>query len=124
MRIISKTFQARALSMPVVVVNLLEFKQKPLVSGPKSLENGWELFVTMFTMFLLYYYVLSPRIDKLLPAGKVNLPLTQNEKTDMSTGEEFDIGKWTYDLGQKIWRAPRKWVEGAAKRLKDNGFIQ
>lgn len=43
MRIISKTFQARALSTPVVVVNLLEFKQKPLSSGPKSLENGWEL---------------------------------------------------------------------------------
>ena len=43
MRIITKTFQARALSTPVVVINLLEFKQKPLVSGAKTLENGWTL---------------------------------------------------------------------------------
>lgn len=88
------------------------------------LKNGWSLFVTLFTLFLLYYYVLSPRIDKLLPAGKVKLPLLHDEKTDMATGEEFDIGKWTYDLGQKVWRAPGKWTEGAAKWLKDNGFIK
>jgi len=88
------------------------------------LKNGWELFITVITLFLLYYYVLSPRIDKLLPAGKVKLPIFQTEDTDMSTGEEFDIGKWTYDLGQKIWRAPRKWIEGAAKKMQDNGVIK
>ena len=43
MRLISKTFQARVLSKPAVVVNLLEFKQKPLVNGSKSLENGWNI---------------------------------------------------------------------------------
>lgn len=43
MRLMSKTFQARVLSKPAVVVNLLEFKQKPLVDGPKTLENGWNI---------------------------------------------------------------------------------
>lgn len=43
MRIITKTYPARALSTPVVIINLLEFKQKPLVNGPKTLENGWNI---------------------------------------------------------------------------------
>lgn len=43
MRLMSKTFQARVLSKPAVVVNLLEFKQKPLVNGAKTLENGWSI---------------------------------------------------------------------------------
>lgn len=43
MRIISKVFQARALSTPVVVVNLLEFKQKKLLKESKTLDNGWTI---------------------------------------------------------------------------------
>ena len=43
MRIISKIYQARALSTPVVVINLLEFKQKKLLNEVKTLENGWKL---------------------------------------------------------------------------------
>ena len=43
MRIITKTYPARALATPVVIVNLLEFKQKPLVNGNKTLENGWNI---------------------------------------------------------------------------------
>lgn len=43
MRIITKTYPARALSTPVVIINLLEFKQKPLVNGNKTLENGWNI---------------------------------------------------------------------------------
>lgn len=86
------------------------------------LRDGWSFLVTMFGLFLLYYYVLSPRIDALLPAGKVKLPIP-GENSDVGTGKEFDIGKWTHDLGQKAWHAPRKWFDGAVKRLKDNGFI-
>ena len=88
------------------------------------LEDGWQFLITMVGLFLLYYYVLSPKIDKLLPAGKVKLPVIHDDKTDMSTGAEFDIGQWTYDLGKKVWRAPRKWFDGSIKRLKDNGFIK
>ncbi len=86
------------------------------------LRDGWTFLVTMAGLFLLYYYVLSPKIDALLPAGKVKLP-TPGEDSDVGTGAEFDIGKWTHDLGQKAWHAPRKWFDGAVKRLHDNGFI-
>ena len=85
------------------------------------LKNGWSFLVTMFGLFLLYYYVLNPKIDKLIPAGKVKLPIP-NENADIGTGEEFDIGKWTHDLGQKTWNAPRKWIVGAVKKKhSDNG---
>ena len=87
------------------------------------LDSGWSFFITMIGMFLLYYYVLSPRIDKLIPAGKVKLPVS-GEDADVGTGEQFDIGKWTHDLGQKAWHAPRKWFDGSVKWLKDNGFIK
>jgi len=69
------------------------------------LKDGWSFLVSMFGLFLLYYYVLSPKIDKLIPAGKVKLPIP-GEKADVGTGEEFDIGKWTHDLLQKTWHAP------------------
>lgn len=105
----------------------LEQKQQIEAVHPGAfdyLSSTWDFLITMFGMFLLYYYVVSPKIDALLPASKVKLPLAQDENTDMSTGEQFDIGKWTYDLGQKVWRAPGKWWNGAVKRLKDNGFIK
>ena len=86
------------------------------------LRDGWTFLVTMAGLFLLYYYVLSPKIDALLPAGKVKLPIPGDD-SDVGTGTEFDIGKWTHDLGQKAWHAPRKWFDGAVKRLHDNGFI-
>lgn len=88
------------------------------------LHDTWGFLITMIGLFLLYYYVLSPKVDALLPAGKVKLPVFQSEGTDMGTGEEFDIGKWTYDLGQSAWRAPRKWFDSSVKWLKDNGFIR
>ena len=90
------------------------------------LKNGWEFMLLMFGLFFGYYYVLSPRIDKLLPYGKVKIPLAHTEETDLSTDEKdikFDIGKWTYDLGAKAWRAPRKWYEAAVKSMKDKGII-
>ena len=79
------------------------------------LKNGWSFLVTMFGLFLLYYYVLNPKIDKLIPAGKVKLPIP-GEKADVGTGQEFDIGKWTHDLGQKTWHAPQKWISAAVSK--------
>ena len=87
------------------------------------LDDGWTFLITMLGLFLLYYYVLSPRIDKLIPAGKVHLPMI-GEDTSAGSGDEFDIGKWTYDLGQKAWQAPKKLFDGTIKTLKDNGFIK
>lgn len=87
------------------------------------LKDTWTFLITMIGLFLLYYLVVAPKIDALLPAGNVKLPLPGEENPDVSTKEQFDIGKWTHDLGQKAWRAPRKWFEGTVKRLKDNGII-
>lgn len=43
MRLISKIYNARVAGKPSVVVNLLDFKQKPLLDGEKTLENGWKI---------------------------------------------------------------------------------
>ena len=77
----------------------------------------------MVGLLLLYYLVVNPKIDKLLPAGQVKLPIP-GEDADVSSGTQFDIGKWTHDLGQKVWHAPRKWFDAGVKRLKDGGFIK
>lgn len=87
------------------------------------LKDGWTFLLLMFGLIFAYYYVLVPRIDKLLPYGKVKIPLAHTEETDLSTSEKFDIGKWTYDLGAKAWRAPRKWFDAAVKSMKDKGII-
>ncbi len=86
------------------------------------MRDGWSFLVTMFGLFLLYYYVLNPKIDALIPAGKVKLPIP-HEGADVGTDEAFDIGKWTHDLGQKVWHAPKKLFDGTVKILKDNGVI-
>ena len=89
------------------------------------LDAGWSFFITMLGLLLLYFYVLSPRIDKIIPAGKVNLPIFgEQTANDTGTLSEFDIGKWTRDLGEKVWHAPGKIFKGTVQRLKDNGFIR
>lgn len=87
------------------------------------LKDGWTFLLLMFGLIFAYYYVLVPRIDKLLPYGKVKIPLAHTEETDLSTSEKFDIGKWTYDLGAKALRAPRKWFDAAVKSMKDQGIV-
>lgn len=69
------------------------------------LDNGWEFMLMMVCLFLLYYYAVSPKIDKLLPAGNIKLPIP-GENSDVSSGEQFDIGAWVHDLGQRIWALP------------------
>ena len=43
MRLITKIYNARVAGKSSVVVNLLDFKQKPLLDGEKTLENGWKI---------------------------------------------------------------------------------
>ena len=43
MRLISKIYKARVAGIPSVVVNLLDFKQKPLLNGEKKTENDWTI---------------------------------------------------------------------------------
>ncbi len=55
------------------------------------MSDGWDFLMLMIGLFLLYYYVVAPRVNKILAAP---------------SKEEFDFGAWTKDLGKKIWSAP------------------
>ena len=55
------------------------------------LKDGWDFLLMMVCLFLLYYYAISPKIDKLL--GK-------------DSKEMFDFGTWIKDLGTQVWKFP------------------
>ena len=57
------------------------------------MDDGWDFLLMMVCLFLLYFYAISPKIDKML--GK-------------DSAELFDIGKWTGDLIKTTGRAPLK----------------
>lgn len=78
------------------------------------LNNGWEFLMIMIGLFALYYFALSPKIDALLPAGTIKLPIP-GENANLNSKEEFDFGAWTYDLGKKIWDLPRQIATRAVK---------
>ena len=66
------------------------------------LRNGWEFFVLMASMFFLYYYAISPKIDKLL--GK--------------DGEElFDFGQWIKDIGSTVSKIPATLTEKITSKI-------
>ncbi len=56
------------------------------------LNNGWEFLFMMIGLFLLYFYIINPKVDEMLgkDGGK----------------EEFDFGQWTLDIGKKVWSIP------------------
>lgn len=66
------------------------------------LTDGWDFLLIMFFMFLLYFYVVSPRIDAML--GKDGREL-------------FDFGTWTKELGKKIWSAPQQIFDAISKAM-------
>lgn len=67
------------------------------------MKNGWEFLLLMFGIFLLYYYAVSPKIDKLLGSagGK----------------EDFDYGGWVKDLGKRVWDIPNQVAEIFTKNM-------
>ena len=70
----------------------------------------------MVFLFFLYYYAISPKIDKLLPNGGVKLPIP-GENSNVATGETFDFGAWVHDLGQKMWAVPVQITEKITKAM-------
>ncbi len=79
------------------------------------LGDGFDFLLLMMCLFFLYYYAINPKIDKMLPAGAINLPIP-GENASVSGKEEFDYGAWIHDLGQKIWHAP----EQITKKITDS----
>lgn len=93
-------------------------EQKQLNPGAFDyLDDGWDFLLMMVCLFFLYYYAIGPKVDKLLPASAVRLPIP-GAKSDVSTsGEQLDFGAWTHDLGKTIWRIPVKLTEKATKEM-------
>ena len=80
------------------------------------LGDGWDFLLMMTFLFLLYYYVVSPKIDALLPNSSVKLPIP-GENANVSSGEQFDYGAWVHDLGQKLWAFPVQITEKVTKAM-------
>ena len=64
------------------------------------MADGWDFLLMMLGLFLVYFYVVSPKIDEIL--GK-------------DSPEEFDFGGWLKDLGKKVWGFPRQ-IFGAVSK--------
>lgn len=65
-------------------------------SAFKFLENGWEFLLMMIGIFILYYLVVRPKVDKLLAGdGK----------------EQFDFGGWIKGIGRAAWNGPLNTVK-------------
>lgn len=56
------------------------------------MDNGFEFLLLMMGIFFMYYYVVSPRIDKII-AG---------------IGKDYDFGGWIKEFGVTIWNIPTK----------------
>lgn len=80
------------------------------------LSNGFDFLLLMIGLFLLYYYAIGPKIDAILPAGTIKLPIPGEDKK-LDSKEEFDFGAWTYDVGKKIWGAPKQIFEKISKSI-------
>lgn len=68
--------------------------------------NAWEFLMMMLGMFLLYFYVIKPKVDGILNIGGK---------------ESFDFGTWAKDLGKKIWHAPAQIFESVSKAIGKGG---
>lgn len=57
------------------------------------MKNGWNFLMFMIGMFIMYFWIIKPKVDGLLASeGK----------------EQFDFGIWAKDLGKKIWSTPQQ----------------
>lgn len=80
------------------------------------MDDGFDFLLMMMCLFFLYYYAISPKIDKMLPAGSIKLPVP-GEDASVSGNEEFDYGAWVHDLGQKIWHVPEQIAKKATAKM-------
>jgi hypothetical protein len=70
------------------------------------MEDGFEFLMFMFGIFFLYFWVVSPKVDTLLSAGK-------DEK------ETFDYGAWVKDFGKTAYNAPVKAYTKIREAMKE-----
>ena len=66
------------------------------------LSNGWDFLLLMLGIFLMYFYIIKPKIDQIL--GK-------------DSKEQFDFGGWVKNLGKQVWNSPQKIFATFSKAL-------
>ncbi|MCL1786135.1 MAG: hypothetical protein FWG39_03230 [Alphaproteobacteria bacterium] len=74
------------------------------------MENGWEFFLMMMGLFIIYYYAVAKKIDGLFfgDAGKDGI-----FGSDM--GDPFEYGKYVKEFGQGALQAPQKLLDRIEK---------
>lgn len=82
MRVITKIYKARVQGKPSIVVNLLDFKQKPLLDGEKTLENGWKISLgDYFNVLVDSKSIILPKDRELKPEIIVIEVKKENQNT-------------------------------------------
>lgn len=66
------------------------------------MDNGWEFLMLMFGLFVLYFYVVEPRVKKLF---------------SVPDGEMFDFGGWLKEMGKKAWKFPTEMFGKVSKAV-------
>ena len=80
------------------------------------LKNGWGFLLLIASLFFLYMYVLSPKIDKLIAAAPSFYPFKKvGEKEE---GGLDNFGGELKKFGKLAWNKPKDWLE---KYIKENG---
>lgn len=70
------------------------------------MDDGFGFLIFMIGVFFLYFWVVSPEIDKLLNADKEGK-------------ETFDYGKWLKDAGKTAYNAPGKIYNKISDKIKE-----
>lgn len=65
------------------------------------MRSGWEFLMLMMGLFILYFYAVKPKIDKLLGGDAKST---------------FDFGGWIKDMGTAVWNIPAKITEQLTKK--------
>ena len=76
--------------------------------------NGWGFLVMMIGLFLIYTYVLSPKIDKLLADAPAIHPFKQTDAKEPGGLDNF--GGELKNFGKLAWQKPKDWVDKLLKK--------
>ena len=70
------------------------------------MDDGFDFLMFMIGIFFLYFWVISPKVDKVLGTGKIDK-------------ETFDYGQWVKDFGKATYNAPVKAYMTIRDKIKE-----
>lgn len=68
------------------------------------MDDGFQFLLFMIGIFFLYFWIVSPKIDKML--------------TPVSKESTFDYGQWVKDFGKQVYNTPIKLTSALSKLKK------